>query len=76
MASNSYSCRNAHQVSARLNQLKEVAVETTPLPSTASALFQAPALASAPALYTQEDLQRIMKLCMDSFFWGNYQEDQ
>ena len=74
MASNSRSCRNAQQASAGSNQPEEVPVETTPTPSTASAPSQVPASAPAPALYTQKDLQRIMKLCMDLFLQGNCQE--
>ena len=74
MVSNSRSHRNAQQASARSNQPKKAPVETTPTLSTANALSQVPALALAPALYTQEDLQRITKLCMDSFLQGNRQE--
>ena len=75
MTSNSRSRKNAQQASARLNQFKEASVETTPTPSAASALFQVPASALASVLYTQEDLQRITKLCMDLFFQGNCQEE-
>ena len=74
MASNFRSSRNTQQASARLNQPEEVPVETIPTLSTGSALSQAPVLVPAPALYTQKDLQRITKLCMDSFFQENCQE--
>ena len=67
MASNSRSCKNAQQASARLNQPKEASVETTPTPSTVSASSQAAFSALAPALYTKEDLQRITKIFLD--FW-------
>ena len=64
---NSYSCRNTQQASTRSNQSKEASVEITLTPSTTNALSQVPASALTPALYTQEDLQRIMKLCIDLF---------
>ena len=74
MASNFRSCRNAQQASAGSNQPKEATVETTQTRSTASVLSQAPASVPAPALYTKEDLQRITKLYIDSFFQKNRQE--
>ena len=74
MASNSYSCKNVQQTSARSNQPKKASVERTPIPSTASAPSQILFSAPAPILYTQKDLQRITKLCMDLFLQENYQE--
>ena len=74
MASNPRSYRNAQQASAGSNQPEEAPVETTPTPSTASAPSQVLSSAPAPTLYSQEDLQRITKLCMDLFFQGNHQE--
>ena len=74
MVSNSRSHRNAQQASTGSNQPEEVLVETKPIPSTASTLSQVPALAPTPALYTKEDLQKITKLCIDSFFQGNRQK--
>ena len=74
MASNFRSCRNAQHASAGSNQPKEVLVETTSIPSTASAPSEASALALATTLYTQEDLQRITKLYMDLLHQGNCQE--
>ena len=65
MASTSCFCRNTQQVLAGSNQPEEAPIEITPTPSTVIALSQVPASVPAPALYTQEDLQRIMKLCMD-----------
>ena len=67
MASNFYSYRIAQQALAELNQSEKAKVEITPTSSTASAPSQIPILAPAPALYTQEDLQKIMKLCMNLF---------
>ena len=74
MASNSRSRRNTQQASAGSNQAEEASVEITSTSSIKSALSQAPASALAPALYTQEDLQRITKLCIDLFLQGNRQE--
>ena len=74
MALNFRSCRNAQQASAGSNQPEEAPVETTPTPSTASAPSQVPASAPAPVLHTQEDLQKITKLCIDSFLKENRQE--
>ena len=68
MASNFRSWRNAQQVSIGLNKPKNALVETTPTPSIASILSQAPTSAPALAMYTQKDLQKIRKLCMDLFF--------
>ena len=67
MASNSCSCRNAQQASARSNQPKKAIAEITLTPSTTNTPSQT--LASAPALtlYTYKDLQRITKLCTDLF---------
>ena len=75
IVSNSRSYRNAQQASAGSNQPKEALVETTPIPSTASAPSQVLVSAPIPALYTQKDLQRITKLCIDLFLQGNRQEE-
>ena len=74
IASNFYSYRNIQQASAGSNLPKKASVETTTTPSTANTLSQAPVLAHILTLYTRKDLQRITKLCMDSFFWENCQE--
>ena len=74
MTLNSCFCRNTQQALAKSNQSEEASIETIPIPSTANVLSQVPASAPALALYTQEDLQRITKFCMDSFFLKNYQE--
>ena len=67
MASNSCSYRNTQQVSTELNQSEEVMVEIILTPSNISAPCQAPVSVPRPTLYTQKDLKRITKLCMDLF---------
>ena len=71
IASNSHSCRNTQQALAGSNQLEKAPVEIIPILSTASALSQVSALASTPALHTQENLPRITKLRIDLFFLEN-----
>ena len=74
MASNSRSCRNAQQASARSNQPEKALVETTLTHNTATAPPQAPDLVPAPALYIQKDLQKITELCINLFLVGNRQK--
>ena len=62
-----------------MNQPKEVLVETTLIPSTASILFQAPSSATVPALYMQKDIQKdmqkITKFCIELLLQGNRQKE-
>ena len=74
MASNFCSYKNTQQAVARLNQPKEILVETTSTPSIASILSQVLASIPAPALYIQKNLQKITKFCMDSLLQRNCQE--
>ena len=67
MVSNFYSCRNAQQALDGSNQPEKALVKTNPIPNITSAPFQATISALAPALYTQKGLERITKLCIDSF---------
>ena len=75
MVSNSYSYKNAQQGSARLNQPKKVLVKTTPTPNITNTPSQVLALVPIPNMYTQKDLQRITKLCINLFLKRNHQEE-
>ena len=74
MVSNFRSCKNGQQVLAGSNQPEEAIVKTTLISSTASSPSQVPTLVPVPTLYTQKDLQKITKLCMDLFLQENRRE--